>query len=82
MVSVTGLILVFGTWVGCIVGGGKSRSGDVSVDLSCRERGVAEEFLYGAEVCASIKEVCGEAMANLVWGDVKGDFGKTEVFIE
>lgn len=43
---------------------------------------MTEEFLDGAKVCARVKEVCGEAMADFMGGDVKGDFGKTKVFIK
>ena len=49
--------------------GAKFAVGDVGVDLSCRDVGVAEEKLDGAEVGAVTEEVSGETMAKGVRRD-------------
>ena len=43
---------------------------------------MAEEFLDAAEVCTGIEHVGGEAVAELVGADVKGDGAECEIFLE
>lgn len=55
--------------------------GDVGVDLSGGNVGVAEERLNGAEVGAVHEEVGGEGMAESVGGDVLGNAGGASMFL-
>lgn len=56
--------------------------GDVGVDLSGGDVGVAEHGLDGAKVSAVHEEVSGEAVAQGVGGDVLGDAGEFGVFLD
>ena len=56
------------------------RVGDVGVDLSGGDVGVAEKGLDGAEIGAVHEEVGGERVAESVGGNVFGDAGGASVF--
>ena len=43
---------------------------------------MAQQFLHGPQVGAIVEHVGGKGMAELVWGQVLGQFGRTEVFLE
>ena len=48
---------------------------DVGVDLGGGDVGVAQDFLYGAEVGAALEEVGAEAVSEGVRGEAAGDAG-------
>lgn len=54
---------VSGPWVGLAVGGSQPVHRDVGVDLRAAQRGVAEQFLDGAQVGAAVQEVGGGRVA-------------------
>tara|TARA_Y100001978_G_scaffold202430_1_gene223572 strand:- start:48877 stop:49167 length:291 start_codon:yes stop_codon:yes gene_type:complete len=43
---------------------------------------MAQQFLHGSQVGPIIEHVGGKRMAELVWSQVLGQFGRTEVFLE
>lgn len=56
--------------------------GDVGIDLSGGDVGVAEHGLDGAEVGAVHEEISGETVAEGVGGDVFRDAGFAGVFLD
>ena len=42
----------------------------VGVDLRGGDAFMAKHFLYGAQVCPSLDEVCGKGMPKSMWADV------------
>lgn len=71
-----------GSGVGGVVDFFHALGGDVGVDLGGAEAGVAEEGLDAAEVGAVVEEVGGEAVSELVRGDVDGEAGVFPVFVD
>lgn len=65
-----------------IVDVAKMGVGDVGVDLSGADVGVAEERLDRAEVGAVDEEVGGEGVAEGVGGNVFGNACDTDVFVD
>ena len=56
--------------MGGLVGALQAFGGDVGINLRGREAGVTEECLDAAEVGTVVEEVRGEAVAELVRGEV------------
>ena len=54
-------------WVGARVSALHSFGGHMRVDLSRRETGVAEQRLHAAQICATVKQMGRETVAQLVW---------------
>ena len=53
---------------------------NVGVNLGCRNVGVAEQGLDGAEVCAVHEKVCSERVAERMRGNVLGNACEASVF--
>ena len=55
------------TWMGLGVDFPEFFDGVVRVHLGSGQVGVPEEFLHRIEVCAMLKHMCGECVAQDVW---------------
>ena len=55
---------------------------DVGVDLSCRQAFVTEQFLYGAQIGASVEQVRGKGMAKRVRSGQFVQSGEREILFQ
>ena len=68
--------------MGLVVGAFEALGGEMGVNLSGGEVGVAEEFLDAAEVGPGVEHVRGEAVAEFVGREVGIEAGESEIFFE
>ena len=81
-VLLAGNVRLLGAGVGVAVGFLQAGLGDCGVNLGGGEGGVTEEGLYGTEVGSVVQEMGRERVTQLVRGDVEGDLGVLEIFLE